>query len=200
MLEYELINRILRPRFSLHATEGDSFIMEETKECGNHGVHRVKVLKTSPVDSISLFRFSLDDEDFLPFYKDSRVFPDGHTEGGPSGLKDFCDYIMLAEKAGKLTVILIEMKRSKKSTHYASQLSASRQFMDFVIASANRIKSANGYIEFDPESISFRRVKIVHDPTCNKMSTRPRNKALDCGLDENIILHLGKHFNPAWVM
>lgn len=200
MNEYGFLKRILRDRYISNSAPDGIMVMEETKECQDHGVHRVKILKTKPVDNITLYRFSLDDEDFLPFFKDSRIYPEGRTEGGPEGLKKFCDYVILSESKERLTVILIEMKRAKKDTGYRDQLDASRIFLDYVIANAERIKDRNGQHGFNASNIEFRRVKIVHDPTCDKLSTKPRRKALTDGRHNCIILPLGKQFNPKWVI
>lgn len=198
MREFELITKILHDRFLAVREEGA--ILEETKECRDHGVHRIKLLRTKPIDNTALYRFSLDDEDFLPFYKDSREYPDGRSEGGPKGLKKFCDYILLVEHNDRLTVVLVEMKRSKKDTSYRDQLDASEIFMNYVTANAERIKNRNDFDDFDSESISYRKVKIVHDPTCDKLTTKPRNKVLSDGRDGYVILPLGKQFNPSWVI
>ena len=186
MREFEFINKVLNNRFL--SIEADGKIMEEVKESGHHTPQRVKVIVTSPISSYSLYRFSLDDDDFLPFF------------GRLKGLKRFCDYVMLVESNDQLTIILIEMKRSKNDNKYKSQLDASRLFMNYVIANAERIKEETGYSDFDPSSIIFRRVKIIADPTYNKLTTKPRNKVLADGRENYIILPLGSNFNPGWVL
>ena len=72
--------------------------------------------------------------------------------------------------------------------------------MDNIIANAERIKDRNGYSDFESGKIPYRTVKIVHDPTCNKLKTKPRNRALGDSLDSYVILPLGMQFNLSWVL
>lgn len=71
--------------------------------------------------------------------------------------------------------------------------------MDYVIANAERIKEENGYQDFDSSSIIIRRVKIIAAPI-NKLTTKPRLKALSDGREGYIILPLSQQFNPNWVI
>ncbi len=185
MREFEFINKILNDHFRVTENEGE--FMEELKDCQHLHHHRVKIITTRSISSLSLYRFDPDQYDFLPFF------------GRLSGLKRFCDYIMLVEANERLIIILIEMKRSKNDSKYKSQLDASRLFMNYVIANADRIKEENGYPYFDGDSITFRRVKIIDAPT-NKLTTKPRLKVLIDGRDEYIILPLCRQFNPYWVI
>ncbi len=186
MREYEFIDRILNSHFQLQ--DDESGVLVEAKQCPHHKPQRIKILKTRPISSLSVYRFDPDDEDFLPFF------------GRITGLKRFCDYVMLAEASERLIVILIEMKRSKNDNKYKSQLDAAKLFMEYVIASAERVKNENGYSDFDGSSIQLRRVKILADPTFNKLTTKPREKVLRDGREGYIILQLGVHFNPLWVI
>lgn len=185
MREFELIDRILNDHFLV--AENEDRIMEELKDSPDHKPHRVKIIVTRSVSAISLYRFDPDAENFLPFF------------GRITGLKRFCDYIMLVETNDRLLIILIEMKRSKKDPKYKSQLDASKLFMDYVIANAERIKEENGYQDFDSSSIIIRRVKIIAAPI-NKLTTKPRLKALSDGREGYIILPLSQQFNPNWVI
>ena len=185
MKEFEFIKKILNDNFLVKENEGR--IMEELKDCPGHKPHKVKIIVTRSISAFSLYRFDPDNEDFLPFF------------GRVSGLKRFCDYIMLVESNFRLAIILIEMKRSKNDSKYKSQLDASRLFMDYVIANAERIKEENGYPDFDGNSIIMRRVKIIAAPT-NKLTTKPRLKAISDGREGYIILPLSQQFNPSWVI
>lgn len=185
MREFELIDKILNDHFLV--TENDSRIMEELKDSPDHKPQRVKIIVTRSITAISLYRFDSDAEDFLPFF------------GRITGLKRFCDYILLVEANDRLAIILIEMKRSKRDSKYKSQLDASKLFIDYVIANAERIKEENGYHDFDSSSIIIRRVKIIAAPI-NKLTTKPRLKALSDGREDYIILPLSQQFNPTWVI
>lgn len=185
MREFEFINSILHDQY----LAADQSVLEELKECDHHDHHIVKILKTRPVDDYSLFRFSLDDDEFLPFFKDSRI-------GGPKGLRKFCDYIMLIKRDDRLTVALIEMKRSSKDSEYKEQLEASKLFMDYVIANADRIKDQNGYSDFEIESISIRKIR-VRKPATIKFTTKPKQSVIEQDKD-GYIDYPYPIFNPAY--
>lgn len=189
MNEFNFLKDILHPKY----LADDQTLMVEDKDCDHHAAHTVKIVKTKPITDMSLYRFSLDDEDFLPFFTDSRnkVIP------GPKGLKKFCDYIILVEKDDKLIIVLVEMKRSKKDPDYKNQLDASQLFMEYVIKSAVRIMNMNGNDDFDERNIVFRKVKI-RKPKSNKFITKPRQKAIDSRLEEYISLDVNQ-FNPVWI-
>lgn len=185
MREFEFINSILHDQY----LAADQSVLEELKECDHHGPHRVRIRNTRPVEDYVLYRFSLDDEEFLPFFKDSR-------EGGPKGLRRFCDYIMLINNDGKLIIALIEMKRSGKDAYYKDQLNASKLFMEYVVANADRIKGLSGYGDFDAQSIVFRKIR-VRKPATNKLTTKPRQSVIEQDKD-GYIDYPYPIFNPAY--
>lgn len=85
----------------------------------------------------------------------------------PAGLRKFCDYILLATVNDKLYVILVEMK-SGKPAGATQQLAASKTFIDYIKASAERIKSLCDCDEFDSKKIILRKVLLKPVP-----KTRP---------------------------
>lgn len=185
MKEFEFIRKVLHD-FYLAKEQN---VLAETKECAHHSPHMVKIRKTRPADDFVLYRFSLDDNEFLPFFKDSR-------SGGPKALRKFCDYIMLINSNGKLKVALIEMKRSSRDSDYREQLKASKLFMDYVIANADRIKAQNGYEDFDASDISFRKIR-VRKPATNKLTTKPKQAVIEQD-KEGYIDYPYTIFNPAY--
>lgn len=185
MREFDFIREILHDNYLAQ----DQSNLVELKECDHHDEHIVRIQSTRPVDDVALYRFSLDDEEFLPFFKDSRI-------GGPKGLRKFCDYVMLINKNDNLTVALIEMKRSANDSGYKSQLEASKLFMDYVIANADRIKDLNDFEDFDSQSIIFRKIR-VRKPATNKFTTKPRNFVIEQDRD-GYIDYPFSIFNPAY--
>lgn len=193
MTEYDLICRMLRDRYRLQPEDDGSFLLVERKEASGHKEHIVKSNRILPVREMAVFRFSLDDEDFLPFFSDSRS-----PECGPRLLKKFCDYIMLAHDGGSLHILLIELKRSPKDAEIPHQLGASEFFMRYVVSSAQRIGRDNGCADFDESKITFRKVCIKKDPTGHKLGIRPKEKFRQTAEDDIVTLHLASNFNPLW--
>ncbi len=148
MVEYDIIYKMIRSNFQSERQD----IMVEKK--GNLGPHIVR-LNTAGCKNMpqTLYRFNLDDEDFLPFFKEPK--------DAPEGLRKFCDYILLVEKNGSTYIILIEMKRNKDDVAKAKkQLNASETFMQYIINSAERLKR-DFRIDFNSEQIIWRKVICV---------------------------------------
>lgn len=124
----------------------------------------------SGVDTYTLYRFDLDERNFLPFFNNTHIGSEATVEYPvPDKLLKFCDYIMLVSKCGKLYVVLIEMK-SGNNAGAGIQLKAAETFMEYVKQTALRIKSYNGYDSFSADNVILRRVLL------KPFKTKPRTK------------------------
>lgn len=179
MKEYELFTRMLSQDF----LSPDQFMMEEPKQAG---AHTCTIINTG-VEHFMAYRYDLEERDFLPFFnkdyndEDRGVVVENPT---PSGLLKFCDYILLATISEKLYVILVEMK-SGTNAGARLQLAASETFIDYVKASAERIKSMCGYGDFDTRNIILRKVLLKPGPKARPTTNvgKRRNAQIDWGAD-----------------
>ena len=180
MVEYELFTRMLSWDF----LSPDQHEMEEPKQA-----HTCTVIDKG-VDHYKAYRYDLEERDFLPFFNKQH---DDEARGivvenpTPTGLLKFCDYILLAAINEKLYVILVEMK-SGTNVGASLQLAASKTFIDYVKASAERIKTMCGYEDYDARNIIIRKVLLKPAP-----KTRPttnvgkRNSQIDWGADPIVL-------------
>lgn len=153
MEEFSLYTRILAPHYQANNQE----ILIEEKE--NHKA----VLVHKGIEAYMLYRFDVDSDevDFLPFF--NRTDSDADFFPGLSGLRKFCDYILLALKKGKTFVLLIEMKSG--NPHGAEmQLNAAETFMEFIRMSAERVKDNNNYSDFDSNNVVVKRIVVKYVP------------------------------------
>lgn len=173
MKEYDLFTRMLSQDF----LTADQQRMDEPKQDGKHSC----AIVGKGVDQYKAYRYDLDECDFLPFFnKDHDNAATGYVSPNPTpeGLRKFCDYILLASVNDKLYVILVEMK-SGTNAGANQQLAASKTFIDYITASAERISGA-----FDAKKIVLRKVLLKPAP-----KTRPatnigkRNTQVDWGAD-----------------
>lgn len=176
MKEYELFTRMLSQDF----LSPDQFMMEEPKQAG---AHTCTIVNTG-VEHFMAYRYDLEERDFLPFFnkdyndEDRGVVVENPT---PSGL---LKYILLATISEKLYVILVEMK-SGTNAGARLQLAASETFIDYVKASAERIKSMCGYGDFDTRNIILRKVLLKPGPKARPTTNvgKRRNAQIDWGAD-----------------
>lgn len=117
------------------------------------------------IDAYSLYRYDLDTKDFLPFFN--------NTHDTPKGLRQFCDYILLANKGNRLYILLIEMKSGDASDAHL-QLKASETYMEYIKMSAQRISGHNDNPDFNPDNITVKR--IILSP-CSPSLSRPTTNA-----------------------
>lgn len=158
MNEYDLFTKILSQDF----LSSNQHILNEPKQADTHTC----VIVDKGVDHYKAYRYDLDEHDFLPFFNkdhDDKVVGYMSPNPTPTGLRKFCDYILLASVNEKLYVILVEMK-SGVNTGANQQLAASKTFIDYVKASAERIKTLCGYDEFDSRNIIIRKVLLKPAP------------------------------------
>lgn len=179
MFEYELFTRMLSQAF----LSSNQFMMEEPKQAGEHTC----TIVDTGVEHFLSYRYDLDEGNFLPFFnRDHNDVERGIVVENPTppGLLKFCDYILLAAISEKLYVILVEMK-SGNNAGARLQLAASETFIDYVKASAERIKTLCGYDDFDTRNIILRKVllkpALKNRPTTN--IGKRRNTQIDWGAD-----------------
>lgn len=110
----------------------------------------------------TLYRFDLEERDFLPFFSG--------RDGAPKGLKKFCDYILLAEMSSKPYVMLIEMKRGHVG-EAEKQLRASQTFIEFLYSTAERLHKDCGADFFNRKNIKLRKIKLKACKS-NKLKTK----------------------------
>lgn len=86
-----------------------------------------------------------------------------------AGVCSVCDYILFAERSGKLYALIIELKKGKKPT--LPQLNAAKCFVDFIISTLNRVKG----ISLNPEI----RLISIHEYNVHKKSIKDRGVQYD---------------------
>ena len=112
--------------------------------------------------SWTLYRFDLDDKEFLQFFN--------RTDEAPEGLRKFCDYVLLVEAGGKSYVLLIEMKRGSLGDA-EKQLNASECFIKYLYSSAERLQKDYDSYMFNRKSITLRKIKLKKCKS-NKRTTK----------------------------
>ena len=159
MTEYDQLCCILSDDF-LSASQDE---MIENK--GNvHKIQRVSIDDGNRKGLIKkLYRFDLDEKEFLPFFD--------KTDLSPEGLRKFCDYILLVSYQSKTYILLIELKRGDMSGA-DKQLRASESFIEFLCKTAERLHKDFNDFNFDNKKIVLRKI-IVKACKSNKMETRP---------------------------
>ena len=188
MVEYNLFTRILSEDFMIP----DQHRMEEPKQAGTH----ICTIVDKGVDSFKAYRYDLEERDFLPFFnKDHDDEERGYhsVSPSPSGLLKFCDYILLASTNEKLYIILVEMK-SGGNADANQQLAASKTFIDYIKASAERIKTMWGCDDFDSRKIILRKVLLKPAPKPRPTTNiGRRNSQIDWSADPIV---LNSHLFP----
>lgn len=168
MNEYELYTRIIAPRFQ---SEKQNILTEEKAK----KKHEISVVAMG-VKDYTLYRFEMDEEKFLPFFNDTHGNENVKAEyPAPKALSSFCDYILLASLAGKLYVLLIEMK-SGAANGAGVQLKATETFMNYIKETALRIKGYNGYDSVDGNNIVVRRIIAKAAPTARPTTNVAKRK------------------------
>jgi hypothetical protein len=134
MSKLAVIREILHENFK-HSNQ-NCLSEEDTDSKGKKFKVNYKIVKQPRID-FELFRF---DEAALPFFKDI------------TDLKKMCDYILFAEEGKYLYIFVIELKLGNLSAK--KQLNAAKEFVQFIINSANRIGK-----EFDT-NYKIRKIRI----------------------------------------
>lgn len=168
MTDYEYLNWIMSHDFSCKGK-----IMKEEKTAKGKKSQRVTVIPGRGVSGFEIYEFGSEENcRHLPFFNHMNNHPT--LPNAPSELLAFCDYIILAECKRKAYVLLIEMKRGVRS-HGKVQLEASRTFMNYVLASAERIKKANSMDDFNSSDVEFRRIILTESKKELLSSHMPKN-------------------------
>lgn len=151
MTKLEIIREILHDNFK-HSNQA-ALTENDINSKGKKFEVTYKIVKQPQID-YELFRY---DNTALPFFKDIK------------DLKKMCDYILFAQEGGFLYIFVIELKLGNESAK--KQLSAAKEFVQFIINSASRIGK-----EID-QNYKIRKVRI-----CDEMIKKKKLK-----LDKSII-------------
>ena len=181
MSEYELYTRILAPRLR---PETQDVLIEKTEK----KTHRATI-DPGRKTFFSLYRYDQKEQGnlFFPFFNNTHDGERGKAEfPAPDVLLKFCDYILLAEKKGKLYILLVELK-SGNNGDAVSQLEASATFMDFIKSTALRIAESNEYENFDAGSITVRKIVMKPAPNVRPMTNLSKSKGQQVDVNAPII-------------
>lgn len=159
---------------------------------GENKEQRVVVKSASnSISSMKLYRFNNLEEDgkvLFPYFNQRTIEPEA-----PHGLNSFCDYILLVQHVKGLFVFFLEMKRGRHDDA-DKQIEASSVFFDYIMQSAERIKVENGFQDFDPQQVRYRKI-VINNATSNKRITKDKDIA-DLDLNSVIIHKCQSEFRP----
>lgn len=159
---------------------------------GENKEQRVVVKSASnSISSMKLYRFNNLEEDgkvLFPYFNQRTVEPEA-----PHGLNSFCDYILLVQHVKGLFVFFLEMKRGRHDDA-DKQIEASSAFFDYIMQSAERIKVENGFQDFDPQQVRYRKI-VINNATSNKRITKDKDIE-DLDLNSVIIHKCQSEFRP----
>ena len=158
MTEYEQLCSILSDEFL--AVPQD--IMIEKKEATQKAVQRVHIDDGKRRLTRNLYRFDLEEKEFLCFFN--------KTSNSPDGLRKFGDYVLLVKHNEKTYVLLIELKRGD-AFGADKQLRASELFMEFLHKTAERLHQDFDDYNYNRKNIVLRKI-IVKEIKSNKMGTQ----------------------------
>lgn len=159
---------------------------------GENKEQRVVVKSASnSISSMKLYRFNNLEEGgkvLFPYFNQRTVEPEA-----PHGLNSFCDYILLVQHVKGLFVFFLEMKRGRHDDA-DKQIEASSVFFDYIMQSAERIKAENGFQDFDPQQVKYRKV-VINNASSNKRITKDKDIE-DLDLNSVIIHRCQSEFRP----
>lgn len=164
MNEFELLVRVLSQKYLAPSQS----VMTEASASQASDVK----IKPGKVRQYTVYRFDAELEDFLPFFSNEHGTPDP-AKHAPKGLREFCDYMILAAHEQSLHIFLVELK-SGSTKGASSQLQASELFTRYICDSASRISQRNG-MTFNGGNIHIRKVIIRNGarPTTNVRNCQP---------------------------
>lgn len=157
MTEYDQLCNILSSEF-LSASQD---VMIEKKGT-THKAQRVNIDDGKRKLVWNLYRFDLEEKDFLHFFN--------RTNNSPEGLRKFCDYVLLVNNGSKTFVLLIELKRGD-TAGADKQLKASEVFIEFVHKTAERLYQDFGDFNFNKRNVVLRKI-IIKAIKSNKTVTQ----------------------------
>ena len=156
---------------------------------GENKEQRVVVKSASnSISSMKLYRFNNLEEDgkvLFPYFNQRTVEPEA-----PHGLNSFCDYILLVQHVKGLFVFFLEMKRGRHDDA-DKQIEASSVFFDYIM---QRIKVENGFQDFDPQQVRYRKI-VINNATSNKRITKDKDIE-DLDLNSVIVHKCQSEFRP----
>ena len=159
---------------------------------GENKEQRVVVKSASnSISSMKLYRFNNLEEDgkvLFPYFNQRTI-----EREAPHGLNSFCDYILLVQHVKGLFVFFLEMKRGRHDDA-DKQIEASSVFFDYIMQSAERIKVENGFQDFDPQQVRYRKI-VINNATSNKRITKDKDIE-DLDLNSVIIHKCQSEFRP----
>ena len=157
MTEYDQLCLILSDEFLASSQN----IMVEKKE-GTHKAQRVYIDDGKREFIRSLYRFDLEEKEFLCFFD--------KTNDSPEGLRKFCDYVLLVQHNNKTFILLIELKRGEISGA-DKQLKASEVFIEFLQNTAERLHRDFSDFNFNRSNVVLRKI-IIKEVKSNKTETK----------------------------
>lgn len=122
MSKITIIDEILSAEFK--ASNQLQLIEENFDNQSRRFTFNYPIVKNAQTECL-LYRYDPNGKNLFPFFSSL------------SGLRKICDYILFAEADNYLYVFLIELKKGKMSAQ--KQLTASEEFIKYIINSANRI-------------------------------------------------------------
>lgn len=155
--EYDQLCNILSDEFLSVSQD----VMIELKK-DTHKAQRVNIDDGRRELIRNLYRFDLEEKEFLHFFN--------KTDDSPEGLRKFCDYILLVKHKNKTFVLLIELKRG--DTYGADkQLKASEAFIEFLQKTAERLYQDFADFNFNRKNVILRKI-IIKEIKSNKTRTQ----------------------------
>lgn len=133
---YNSLRKVIHSKYIV-----DNTILEEPN------VMKVQINGKPRDAECTLYRIDPNNGDPFPFFQDKG-------KGGPKGLKDICDYILLVDYNDKLYILLFELKK-QKNDHAKKQLEATKVFIDYIVASAIRVQ-----MPIDNNCIKCRKIQL----------------------------------------
>jgi hypothetical protein len=173
MNEFDLLARVLSPVYLAKS----QLVMSEVAALKSRDVK----IRPGKVKQYSVYRFDAAVNDFLPFFNNDHHTPN-LAKRAPRGLREFCDYMILAVHNLSLHIFLVELKSGGVSGA-SSQLEAAELFTRYICDSAVRISQRNG-VNFSKGSIHIRKVIV-------RNGARPLTNVGNCQPDWN---------QPVWVL
>lgn len=147
MTEYDQLRRLLDAKFLASPQERmiekkDASLKQQNIKIDDSGKRGISWI---------LYKFELDNIDFLPFFN--------RTNDAPEGLRKFCDYVLLVSVRDKTYIMLIELKRGDSGLAN-KQLNASEVFIEYLFRTAERLHKDFYNAVFNRNNIKLLKIKI----------------------------------------
>lgn len=189
MSELDFLELIINRRF---LQQGDDALTMIEPTDDSHKEQRVSISnRIKSISGMKLYCFNKEEtsgENRFPFFNQNNNDP----FKAPKELNSFCDYILLFQYNQVPYIFLLELKRGTKEGAEV-QLNASREFVMFLLRTADRIKVCND-VDFDQRIFKIRRI-IIKEQNSNKRITKPKNISPD-ELDNCLTCYCMNEFRP----